>query len=91
MSTELILGSIGAFVTLLFFILTIASFLWMARCDYRHLDAKIDAIKEDGRIFREKWAEESKEFHGRLEKRDAEFKAFMKAEEVKRTKILTGK
>lgn len=65
-------------------ILTIGSFLWMARSDYRHLDAEI-------KDFREKWALETKDFHGRLEKQDAEFKAFMKEEERKRTQILMGK
>lgn len=61
-------------------ILTIGSFLWMARSDYRHLDAKIDAIQK-----------EMTGFHGRLEKQDAEFKAFMRAEEQKRTQILMNR
>lgn len=34
---------------------------------------------------------EMKDFHGRLEKQDAEFKAFLKEEERKRTQILMGK
>ena len=59
------------------FLMTIGSFLWMARSDYRHLDAKIDAIQN-----------EMKSFHGRLEKQDAEFKAFMRQQEEKRTQIL---
>jgi hypothetical protein len=37
-----------------------------SRSDWRHLDAKIDAIHE-----------EMKYFHGRMEKQDAEFKAHM--------------
>lgn len=43
--------------------------LWVrgeANVDRRALQASIDAIKEDGRIFREAWAAESKDFHGRL-------------------------
>jgi len=72
-------------------ILTIASFLWMARSDYRHLDTKIDAISKEMNDFRDKWALETKDFHGRLEKQDAEFKAFMKAEEQKRTQILMNR
>ena len=36
-------------------VMTIGSFLWMARSDYRHLDAKIDAIQA-----------EMKDFHTRL-------------------------
>ena len=54
-------------------VITIGSFLWMARSDYRHLDAKIDsmrnlidAIREDGRNSREAAAKESKDFHDRL-------------------------
>lgn len=35
-------------------VLTIASFLWMARSDYRHLDAKIDAIHAEMKDFHEK-------------------------------------
>jgi len=55
-------------------------FLWTraeARADARHADAEnkelrkelaevLKSIKEEGRIFREKWAEECKDFHGRL-------------------------
>lgn len=64
-------------VQFLIVVLTIGSFLWMARSDYHHLDAKIDAIQA-----------EMKGFHGRLERQDAEFKAFMRKEEEKRTNIL---
>ncbi len=70
----------GAFVPLIMFILTIGSFLWMARSDYRHLDAKIEAIQA-----------EMKDFHGRLVRQDAEFKCFMRKEEEKRTTILMGR
>lgn len=47
-----------------------------------HLSTKdsIDAIKD-----------EMKDFHGRLEKQDAEFKAFMKEEERKRTQFFMQK
>lgn len=46
-----------------------------------HLSLKhsVDAIQQ-----------EIKDFHGRMERQDAEFKAFMKAEEQKRTKIING-
>lgn len=58
-------------------------FIWNrteSRTDMRHMDCKIHAIQE-----------EMKDFHGRLEKQDAEFKAFMRAEEQKRTQILMNK
>lgn len=42
-----------------------------------HVSSEIRAIKE-----------EMKDFHGRLEKQDAEFKAFMRQQEEKRTQIL---
>jgi hypothetical protein len=32
----------------------------------RGFQTSVDAIKEDGRMFREQWAAESKDFHGRL-------------------------
>lgn len=31
-----------------------------------HISSQIKAIQEDGKIFRDQWAAESKEFHGRL-------------------------
>jgi hypothetical protein len=37
-----------------------------SRSDWRHMDAKLDAIQE-----------EIKDFHGRLERQDAEFKAHL--------------
>lgn len=54
-------------------VLTLGSFLWMARSDYRHLDAKIDAIQA-----------EIKDFHSRMATQDAEFKAFMRNVEERR-------
>lgn len=55
------------------FFITIGSFLYMARSDYRHLDAKIDAIRELAHaIHKETQAsltgirEEMKDFHNRL-------------------------
>lgn len=46
-----------------------------------HLSIKnsVDAIQQ-----------EIKDFHGRMERQDAEFKAFLKTEEQKRTKIIRG-
>ena len=44
------------------FLITIGSFLWMARSDYRHLDAKIDSIKDLVSEMRL----EMKDFHSRL-------------------------
>lgn len=43
-------------------ILTIASFLLMARSDYHHLDTRIDAIHEEINAIHQ----EMKDFHGRL-------------------------
>jgi hypothetical protein len=34
--------------------------------DRREMMTILEAIKEDGKIFREKWAEENKEYHARL-------------------------
>lgn len=79
---------------LLIIVLTIASFLWMARSDYRHLDAKIDSIQEEMKGFHRAMAETNikiSETNSRIEKMDAEFKNFMMEEERKRTKILTGR
>ena len=42
--------------------LTIGSFLYMARSDYRHLDAKIDSIRELTHAIHM----EIKDFHNRL-------------------------
>lgn len=63
---------------------TILTFLVKSRMDHKE-------SQKDLKEFREKWAEEAKDFHGRLERQDAEFKAFMKTEEQKRTQILMGK
>jgi len=65
-------------------ILTIGTFLWMARSDYRHLDAKIDSNHKE-------MAQMMTDFHGRLERQDAEFKAFLRQQEEKRTQIMMGK
>ena len=61
-------------------VMTIGSFLWMARSDYRHLDSNIKEMRE-----------EMKDFHTKLAVQDAEFKAFLRKEEEKRTNILLGK
>jgi hypothetical protein len=45
--------------------------------DRRAMQTTIDAIKD-----------EMKDFHGRLERQDAEFKAFLRKEEEKRTGII---
>jgi hypothetical protein len=42
--------------------MTIGSFLWMARSDYRHLDAKIDSMKDLVNAIHL----EMKDFHNRL-------------------------
>lgn len=42
-----------------------------------HVSSQVKAINE-----------EMKDFHGRLEKQDAEFKAFLRQQEEKRTQIL---
>jgi peptidoglycan hydrolase CwlO-like protein len=64
-------------IQFLIVVLTIGSFLWMARSDYRHLDAKIDAIQA-----------EIKDFHSRMATQDAEFKSFMKTIEERRNKMI---
>lgn len=53
------------------FLANAALIIWFrteSRNDWRHMDTKIDAIQQ-----------EIKDFHGRLEKQDAEFKAHMLA------------
>lgn len=58
-------------------VLTIGSFLWMVRRDHRHLLHTIDlSIKE------------IQDFHGKLEKQDAELKAAMIRIEERRNKII---
>lgn len=55
-------------------------FFWLrseSRADYRATLAMIDSIQK-----------EMKDFHGRLERQDAEFKSFMRHQEEKRTTIL---
>ena len=59
-------------IQFLIVVMTIGSFLWMARADYHHLDAKIDAM-----------IVEMKDFHGRLERQDADFKTHMMYEHGK--------
>ena len=80
MSVELIIGGAGFLFTLIMLVLTIGSFLWMARSDYRHLDSNIKEMRE-----------EMKDFHTKLALQDAEFKAFMRKEEEKRTSLLLHK
>lgn len=51
-------------------------FFWVrseSRADIRHMQAQLDsirdltyAIREEGRVFRMQWMEESKDFHNRL-------------------------
>jgi hypothetical protein len=44
-------------------------FLWTraeSKSDWRHMDAQIQAIREDSKSFRDQWALETKDFHGRL-------------------------
>lgn len=44
-------------------------FLWCraeSRTDYRELRSITEAIRQDAKEFREMWAKETKEFHGRL-------------------------
>ncbi len=74
MPIEIMLGFAGIGLTVILLILTIGSFLWMARNDYRHLDIKMDAMRE-----------ETKDFHARLTAIEVDFKNFMKCEEEKRT------
>lgn len=76
----------------------IGMFMWAtghASADTKSLkestENSITAINRGMYEFREKWAEETRDFHGRLERQDAEFKAFMRAEEQKRTQILMKK
>ncbi len=88
MSIELIIGISGIGLTVVLLILTIGSFLWMARNDYRHLDAKIDAIRSESKTYAECIQKDMRDFHGRLEKQDAEFKAFMRDQERERTKVI---
>lgn len=64
--------------------------LWVrgeANEDRNRFNNSIDAIKESVNAIQF----EMKDFHARLEKQDLEFKSFMKIQEEKRTKILTGK
>lgn len=37
-----------------------------SRSDWRHMDAKIDAIQEEMKDFNTKWMQETKDFHARL-------------------------
>ncbi len=57
-------------------------FLWTrteSRNDYRELrsftESNLNTIRQDAKDFREMWAQETKEFHGKLERQDAEFKS----------------
>lgn len=55
---------------------------------FLHSISKMDKMSEDSKTFREAWAQETKEFHGRLTAIETDFKNFMKREEERRTKIL---
>ncbi len=68
----------------------ITMMLWVrgeANTDRDRFNNSIDAIRESISAIQF----EMKDFHHRLEKQDLEFKNFMKIQEEKRTKILTGK
>ena len=62
-------------------------FLWSrseSRADMRHVDAQlnaqrgmIDEMRRESREFNERWFQETRDFHGRLERIDAEFKAHL--------------
>ncbi len=55
---------------------TIGLFFWNrseSRADIRHMDAKLEATRELVRAI----YDESKDFHARLERQDAEFKSHM--------------
>lgn len=56
--------------------LIIPLFLWNrseSRADIRHMDAKLESTRELVRAIHQ----EMKDFHGRLEKQDAEFKTHL--------------
>lgn len=64
-----------------------------------HLENKMDDVSERQRQemkeqqyamkeFREMWAQETKDFHGRLERQDAEFRTRFLALEERRIKVL---
>lgn len=60
-------------IQFLIVVITIGSFLWMARSDYRHLDAKIDSMREFIHAMHKETSEnlrgireEMKDFHDRL-------------------------
>lgn len=80
----------------IFFIGVFTLFVWNrteSRTDNRHMDSKleairnlVDAIREESIEFREKWYQESVEFHRRLEKQDADFKEFVKDIQTRKLK-----
>ena len=61
---------------IIFFVGVFGLFIWNrkeSRADIRHMDTRLDAIREltyavreEGRVFRMEWMEESKDFHNRL-------------------------
>lgn len=64
----------------IFFIGVFGLFLWNraeARSDARHYDAQLKANTELFREIHRETLTEMKDFHGRLERIDAEFKAFL--------------
>lgn len=79
------------FITLLAFLIANIAvigplFLWAkneSKTDFRHLDSKIEAMREGTQAILSAIQTEMKDFHGRLERQDAEFKgrlAFQDAE-----------
>lgn len=52
------------------------------RADVRHMDSKLEANRQLIIAFHNEVQSEMKDFHGRLEKQDAEFKAFLMNKKV---------
>lgn len=48
-----------------------------SRADIRHMDAKLEANRQETTAILKGIQQEIKDFHGRLEKQDAEFKSHM--------------
>lgn len=60
----------------IFMVSTLGLFFWNrseSRTDIRHMDSKLEATRELVRAI----YDESKDFHARLERQDAEFKSHM--------------
>jgi len=61
--------------------------LWLwnrteSRADQRQMLSIIQQIQQDSKAFQLAMAQESKDFHGRLERQDAEFKAHLQYHNV---------